>query len=1184
MADRNVKMTTRVGISGEKEYKEACKDINKNLALLNSEMKLVTAEYKDNANSIEALKAKQEILQKTYDEQAKKVEAAKKVLQEYQNAENQNADAIQKAQKELNYQRTALENTNNALKENARQQQEAEKATSAAVLAQKQYEEHCKQINENITQLSSELKVVAVEYKGNETSVEALGKKQQILAKIFNEQGIKLNETEEALRKCREENGEYSEEARKLETELNNQRAALLDAEAALRSVETELSEGVQAQRQYEAACQGIGENLSLLSAKLQEVNAKYKNNADSAKAVAEKQEVLKRTYDEQAKKVAETERAYESMVRQYGETSSEAKELETQLHNERAALYDVGNQLAETGQGHNGLASAMGNLGSIMAKGIAAVGTAAAAIGTAVVAGLGYVVSQADEAKGALNDFCAATGTAKDDAGQYKQVMENIYNANFGEGFEDIAAAMAEVRQQAGDLGADELEKMTTNALALRDTFEFEVAESTRAAQRLMEEFGLTSADAYNLIAQGAQKGLNQNGDLLDVINEYSNQFSAMGYGAEEMFNMLANGAEQGTWSIDKLGDAAKEFNIRMSDGTAKDAVEALGFSWDSVREGWEAGGTEAAEVMNMLLNEMEGLEDTTEGYNLGVQMFGTMWEDVGYDALLAMSNVEGEISRTVDAMGQINAVKYDTFSEAMQGAGRILQTSFIMPIGEQALPIFSQFANELAQGAAEAGGDIGNLAQNFGDALGNMVNGLAEMLPQITSFAVELVSGLADGIVESAPAIMQAGVEMIAGFVDGIVEAIPTLTESATEIITTLINGIVELIPSLAEGAVQIIVGLAEGLGEALPELIPALVEAVVFIAEKLVENIPLIIEAGLQLITGLVQGLVKAVPVLIEALPEIITAIVNGLIEGLPLIIASAGDIMTAIIDGLITAIPLLIEAMPEIITAIVSGLVTGIPQVLAAVGEMVLGILGKLGELVQQIPPVIAEAVVRLAEWGVNMQTKAGEVTATMIATVINLLKELPEKIWNTIVTCISRIAEWGTKMQAKAKEAIAGVCTAIVNGFKDLPAKMVEIGSNIVQGIWNGISSGWDWLTGKVKDVANSLLDAAKEALGIASPSKKFRDEVGVFMAQGIGVGFEREMQKVERLMHRSIPTEFDLDTKVNYGGSTYGRQERAAGMAAGGVVVNQYIYANETSYAGQQKAAAKNFRLIARTV
>ena len=89
------------------------------------------------------------------------------------------------------------------------------------------------------------------------------------------------------------------------------------------------------------------------------------------------------------------------------------------------------------------------------MSTGVAALGTAAAAIGTAVVAGLGYTVSQADAAKGALNDFCAATGTATEDAEAYKQVMENIYNGNYGEGFEDIAAAMAEIKQQAGDLGS---------------------------------------------------------------------------------------------------------------------------------------------------------------------------------------------------------------------------------------------------------------------------------------------------------------------------------------------------------------------------------------------------------------------------------------------------------------------------------------------------------------------------------------------------------------------------------------------------------------------------------------------------------------------------------------------------------------------------------------------------------
>lgn len=73
MADKTQNVKTRLSFDGEAEYKAACKEINSTLKVLNSEMKLVTAEYKDNASSVDALKAKQTVLQKTYDEQAKKV-------------------------------------------------------------------------------------------------------------------------------------------------------------------------------------------------------------------------------------------------------------------------------------------------------------------------------------------------------------------------------------------------------------------------------------------------------------------------------------------------------------------------------------------------------------------------------------------------------------------------------------------------------------------------------------------------------------------------------------------------------------------------------------------------------------------------------------------------------------------------------------------------------------------------------------------------------------------------------------------------------------------------------------------------------------------------------------------------------------------------------------------------------
>ena len=1024
-------------------------------------------------------------------------------------------------------------------------------------------------------------------------------------------------------------------------------------------NIKTRLS--FDGEAEYKAACKEINSTLKVLKSEMKLVTAEYKDNADSADALRAKQSVLQKTYDEQTKKVKETEAALEKCRKATGDNSEASKKLEAQLNYQKTALVKTeqelkktadqletaeraadsmgeeieqsGQQAEDAGGRFSKLSGVLGGLGGAMATGVKAIGTAAAAIGTAVVAGLGYAVSQADEAKGALNDFCAATGTATDEADQYKQVMENIYNGNYGEGFKDIAAAMTTVKQQAGDLGADELEKMTTNALALRDTFDMDVAESTRAATQLMQKFGLSGEEAYNLIAQGAQQGLNQNGDLLDVINEYSNQYSQAGRSAEDMFNSIKNGAETGVWSIDKMGDAFKEFSIRMNDGTANEYLTSLGLNADELVSKFQTGGESAKEAMGEISSALKNCDDESLQYTAGVGLMGTMWEDMGADACTALMDVEGQISRTTDAMGQINAVKYDTFGEAIKGAGRILQTSFIMPIGEQALPIFSDFANEISRGAAEAGGDIGKFADSFGTAIKNLTSGLTELIPQIADFAVEMVSGLAQGIVENAPTIVQAGVDIIKSLADGIIEAIPTLTESAVEIVTTLLDGIIEMIPSLADGAVQIIAGLATGIGQALPELVPSIIDAVLTIVETLVNNIPMLVEAALQLVSGLADGIVAALPVLIERLPEIITAIINALVEGLPMIMENAADIVIALVDGIINAIPLLIEAIPQIIVAIVTGLVNGLPQIVAAAGQLVLAIITKLAELPGQIAGAIADGITRIAEWGANMQAKASEVMNGMLTGIVNIVTQTPQKIWNCIVGAVTQVATWGANMQAKAREVMNTMLTNIVsivtqapqkiynsisgaiskvaqwgtevknkavegmnmvlNGitgvFSNIGSTFADIGSNIVSGIWNGISSGWDWLKNKVSNLANSLLDAAKDALGIESPSKRFRDEVGVYMAQGIGVGFEKEMPAIAKRIEKAIPTEFDIGTKVNVGSNAVydtggNRRPYGSGALAGGFTVIQNIYANTTDYAKQQKEAARQFRMIARTV
>ena len=125
------------------------------------------------------------------------------------------------------------------------------------------------------------------------------------------------------------------------------------------------------------------------------------------------------------------------------------------------------------------------------------------------------------------------------------------------------------------------------------------------------------------------------------------------------------------------------------MSDGSAKDAVEALGFSWESVSERWSKGGDSAKDVFNMLFNELDGLENTTDGYNIGVGLMGTMYEDLGQKAVLALSNTEGAISSTSDAMGKMDSAAYDTLDSSLSKLGRTIKAEVVQPISDSLVPV---------------------------------------------------------------------------------------------------------------------------------------------------------------------------------------------------------------------------------------------------------------------------------------------------------------------------------------------------------------------------------------------------------------------------------------------------------------------------------------------------------------
>lgn len=314
------------------------------------------------------------------------------------------------------------------------------------------------------------------------------------------------------------------------------------------------------------------------------------------------------------------------------------------------------------------------------------------AAVGTAAI-------KFSSDSQDAFQQFAAATGTASNEMGKYKDMINDIYKNNFGESINDVAEAMATVNQNMSYLDDSALQRCTEYAYTLSDTFGVDVAESTRAADSLIKNYGVSAREAFNLMTQGMQSGLNFSDELFDNIDEYSVQFKKLGLDAEDMFSVFANGAQNGAFNLDKIGDAVKEFSIRAIDGsdTTKQGFEALGMNADEMAQKFGAGGKTAKEAFNEVIEGLASMDDPVAQSAAGVNLFGTMWEDLGPQVITSMSTASDAIDKSRESVEGLVNVKYDTLSGALGGLWRTIQVDVLQPIGNQLIPYVTKGINAI-------------------------------------------------------------------------------------------------------------------------------------------------------------------------------------------------------------------------------------------------------------------------------------------------------------------------------------------------------------------------------------------------------------------------------------------------------------------------------------------------------
>lgn len=410
----------------------------------------------------------------------------------------------------------------------------------------------------------------------------------------------------------------------------------------------------------------------------------------------------------------------------------------------------------------------------------VAAIGVGAAAVGVGALA-----VGTANDISGAMNDFIAITGKGTEETERYQAVMEDIYANNYGESFSDIGQAMAGVTKQLGDMDDASLQNVTESAFALRDTFGYDIPESTRAAKAMVDNFGVSGEEAMNLIASGAQNGLDYSGELLDSISEYSVQFDKMGLGAEDMFAIFQKGAESGAFNLDKVGDAVKEMSIRVVDGsdTTKQGFELLGLNADEMAQKFAAGGDTAKEAFNETLDALAAMEDPIAQNTAGVDLIGTMWEDLGPEAVTALAGIEEGAYKTSDAMEQIKDVKYDDLGSMFEELKRNVEV-LLIPLGEALLPVLSTLIDSVLPILT---GLLGPLISLFAELLTPILNLIQQALQPLMDAFLFLMDNVISPFISLVTGLL---VPAFSGALDGMLKTAKNNIGNITNIFRNIID----------------------------------------------------------------------------------------------------------------------------------------------------------------------------------------------------------------------------------------------------------------------------------------------------------------------------------------------------------------------------------------------------------
>ena len=559
---------------------------------------------------------------------------------------------------------------------------------------------------------------------------------------------------------------------------------------------------------------------------------------------------------------------------------------------------------------------------------------------------------------------------------------------------------------------------------------------------------------------------------------------------------------------------------------GFSASLIQSLGGDTEKAVKYADMAITDMSDNANKMGTDMSLIQNAYQGFakqnytmldNLKLGYGGTKQE---MERLLAdaekISGVKYDISSYADVVEAIHVMQ-----ESMDIAGTTAKEAEATISGS--MNALKSAVSNLIVGFGDANADMELLCGNMVDAFKTVVENITPVIENIIAALPTVLDALLTAVGELLPTLLVSVTELFSQVLSTILSLLPQLIPAAVQALMTIVNTLIENLPLLIDAAVQLVTTLVAGIGDALPTLIPAAVQAIVTIVQGLVDSLPMILDAALQLITGLAQGLLDAIPVLIAALPEIINGIITFLLDSIPQIIETGIQLLTSLVTALPEIITAIVEAIPKIIDGIINAVLNAIPQIIQAGIDLLISLIQALPQIittiVQAIPQIIS-GIVNALIGNIDKIIMAG------VKLFVALIENLP-----TIIVEIVK--------------AVPQIIAGIVSAFGSLMYKIVEIGGNIVKGLWSGIQQLASWLWNKVSGWISSIWDGICDFFGIHSPSKEMAwvgemlvkglagsiDDNGdeaVKAAEGMADDINGVMDGLAHDMQTALPTDFDI--------------------------------------------------------